>query len=245
MARIAVRLISIAIVVLSALWLYAEGGYEPLITTLVGIGGLVSSFFIHERRSEPAKRSSRVEKLVVESPDILFESEFWPEEGLPEFRAKTPHIVLRERPSADSPVCREIDLPLSMKLEFSAFRYRTLRSGIVVAQAPGKLHARSYGRASYISRENYYESYAEYRDYTYEEGDAFEYLQYRAEGSGFIRWNGEILDAELPWAWGKDSSLRLQSEPEAEGWIQLLGTDRRPIGWLLVGEFAEEVGRTL
>lgn len=187
----------------------------------------------------------RPKRLVVKTPDLPFESEFWPEEGKPQFRAKTAHIVLRESPSREAPISQELEIPLAARLEYSAFRHRTVRSGIVVAHSSGKIHARSFGKTSYISRENYYDSYSHYRDYNYRKGDSFEYLQYRAEGTGFIRWNAEVLDAKLPWKWeGPDPGLELTSEPVTERWIQLLDQSQNPIGWLDVDEFAKEVDRT-
>lgn len=243
MGNVALRTISVLVMTLSIAWLYAEPHFEPLIATLLGATGLVSSFFIDTSSPTPNSALSRVVKLVAESPQETFESEFWPEEGKPKFEAASTQLVLRERPESDAPVCKEINLPLSVELPYSAFRYRTLRPGIVVAKAPGRLRARSLGRTPYVSRENYYDTYSEYRNYEYDIGDAFEYLQYRAEGSGFIRWHGDVLDTDLPWIWGNDQSLELQSKPEAECWIHLLGNDGCPLGWLRVDDFAKEVGR--
>ena len=44
MAHLIVRAISIVVVLISAGWLYAEPHFEPLITTLMGAAGIVSSY---------------------------------------------------------------------------------------------------------------------------------------------------------------------------------------------------------
>lgn len=172
-----------------------------------------------------------------------FESEFWPEEGRPQFRPRRSRLVLRGRPTVEAPVVREIDIVVGSRLDFSAFRYRTLRPGVATARSAGSLHGRSFGNASYISSEMYYGTHAQYRDYPFQLGDVIEYLQYRAEGSGFLRLKDEVLDVSLPWL-EKNSPLQLSEDPACEGWLQLVDLNNRPIGWLLIDESVEEIGRT-
>ena len=172
-----------------------------------------------------------------------FESEFWPEEGRPQFRPKKSHLVLRERPTGEAPVARDIDVAVGSRLDFSAFRYRTIRPGVATARSAGSLHGRSFGNAGYISREMYYETYAQYRDYPFQSGDVIEYLQYRAEGNGFVRLKDEVLDVHLPWM-EKNFPLQLTADPVCERWLQIVDLKNRPIGWLLIDESVEDVGRT-
>src|SRR5207247_2575923 len=99
--------------------------------------------------------------------------------------------------------------------------YRTIRSGTATARSAGSLHGRSFGSVSYISRGMYYETYAEYRDYPFQSGDVIEYLQYRAEGSGFVRLKDDVLEVHLPWT-EKDCPLQLTADPVCESWLQLV-----------------------
>jgi hypothetical protein len=65
-------------------------------------------------------------------------------------------------------------------------------------------------------------------------GDAIEYLQYRAEGSRFVRINGEAVEAgECP---AQDKrSFKLEAMPTIEWWIRTI-LDDQYVGWLLVDD---------
>jgi hypothetical protein len=54
MIRWSVRVISIVAILLSVWWFYRERGFEPAITTLLGIAGLVSSQFVKRERAHTA-----------------------------------------------------------------------------------------------------------------------------------------------------------------------------------------------
>lgn len=251
MVKYIVRIISALVIVLSGIWLYVEGGFEPLITMLAGIAGLLSSIFI---RSETTQK--KVEQSSIPGSDIsiepeMFESEFWPEEGRPVFITTTTHLKLFARPSLDAPMANEIEVAKNSEIKFNAFRYRTIRPGEVIAKADGVLKGRNLGKMKYLSRETYYESYSEYLEFPYAKGTSFEYLQYRAEGSCFIRWAGNVIDLDLcPWLdfiYGKGldkKALVLTREPIAESWLQVINSNGKPIGWLLADGVTKVVDRT-
>ena len=179
----------------------------------------------------------------AEAQQPLFETELWPEEGRPQIRSRASSLVLRERPEADSPIAREIEVSLDEFLAFSSFRYRTITPGRVQAQRDGSFHGRSFGRVSYVSKEAYYHASSPQTDFPYLQNDEVEYLQYRAEGTGFIRLHGEVLDVDLPF-WSDPAAFMIASEPQCERWIQLLHDGNTRLGWLLLDENAEEVGRS-
>ena len=225
---------------LSAVWLVAAPDYEPLITLIAGIAGLLSS--------RPSR--SEVEKKQVPGADhdqVIepFESEFWPEEGIPEFRSSTSHLTLHVRPSHDAPTASELKVEPNAKIDFSGFRYRTIRPGKVVAKKSGTLTGRNLGRIGYLSRETYYDAYSESVELPYAAGDTFEYLQYRAEGSCFIRHEGYVFDIDYcPWLGGSDE-LALTKQPVAESWLHVVDKSGKAKGWLCAESgVAEEVGRS-
>ena len=174
-----------------------------------------------------------------------FESEFWPEEGIPVFEAKCPRIVLRARPSSDTPVVGYLSTVLGSRIPFSGFRYRTLRPGRVVVHEEYTLTGRNLGRTDYVSRSNYYDDGGELVILQLQSNDRLEYLQYRAEGSGFIRWQGLVLDVEYsPWL-GSNRPLELVVEPVTEAWIRVESESDMETGWILVNEeeTVSEIGR--
>lgn len=165
-----------------------------------------------------------------------FESEFWPEEGIPVFEAKCSRLALRARPSIDAPVSGYLLTAPGSRVAYSGFRYRTLRPGLVVVHKDYTLTGRNLGRTDYVSVANYYDDGGELVTLQLESSDRLEYLQYRAEGSGFIRWQGLVLDIEsLPWL-GSNRPLELVVNPVNEAWIRVESESDMTTGWIPVDE---------
>ena len=173
-----------------------------------------------------------------------FESEFWPEEGIPVFEAKCDRLVLRARPNYDAPMVGYLSAVLGSRILFSGFRYRTLRPGRVVVHEKYTLTGRNLGQTDYVSSANYYNDGGELITLTLQANDRLEYLQYRAEGSSFIRWQGLVLDVEYsPWL-GSNRPLELVVEPVTEAWIRVESESDMGAGWTLVDEEAvSEINR--
>ena len=168
-----------------------------------------------------------------------FESEFWPGEGIPVFEAKCTRLVLRARPSYDAPVVGYLSTVPGSRILFSGFRYRTLRPGRVVVHEEYTLTGRNLGKTNYVSSTNYYDDGGELITLQLQLNDRLEYLQYRAEGSCFIRWQGLVLDIEYsPWL-GSNRPLELVVKPVTEAWIRV-ESESVGTGWILVDD--EETG---
>ena len=72
-------------------------------------------------------------------------------------------------------------------------------------------------------------------------GTTFDYLQYRAEGTCFVRIDGTVIDAEACPIINK-TSFRLEREPKTQLWIHVAIADSE--GWILVGKSTvKDVGR--
>ena len=174
-----------------------------------------------------------------------FESEFWPEEGIPIFKTKANRLELRSRPNSDAPIIAPMSTVIGSRIEFAGFRYRTIRPGRVIVHEDCELTGRNLGLADYVSHSNYYEDEGELITLQIQPNDQLEYLQYRAEGSGFIRWQGLVLDVEyLPWL-ASDRPLELVADPVTEGWIRVRAESATPAGWILIDEDQTliEIGR--
>ena len=173
-----------------------------------------------------------------------FESEFWPEEGIPVFEAKCDRLVLRARPNYDAPIVGYQSAVPGSRILFSGFRYRTLRPGRVVVHEKHTLTGRNLGQTSYVSSDNYYNDGGELITFKLQANDRFEYLQYRAEGTSFIRLQGLVLDVEYsPWP-GLNRPLELVVEPVTEAWIRVESESDMGAGWILVDdEVVSEIDR--
>ncbi len=176
--------------------------------------------------------------VLLTSQGSAFESELWPGEGRPVFAAKTTHLELRRSPSTASPIVTELGLKKGTKITYNLTRYRTVRPSRVTAKRAGILHGRKLGNLSYLSVDEYYGSESEWEELRYKGGDSFEYLQYRAEGSCFIKWEDGVFEVDgCPWLSDTGGGgFAMSSGPITEWWIRVTDKDSRPLGWLLVDE---------
>lgn len=227
--------------VVSAVWLIAAPDYEPLVTLVAGIIGILTSLPSRAASTDDVEVPGGDEAIETEP----FESELWPEEGVPVFRATTSHLTLHARPYHEAPVVAELDVEPGSLIQFRSFRYRTVRPGKVVAKKAGRLTGRNLGRINYLSRDTYYEDTSQPVELAYEPGDTFEYIQYRAEGSCFIRHGGYVFDIDYcPWLGGSEE-LALTKQPYAESWLHVTGRNEKPVGWLCHQRgVADEVDRS-
>jgi hypothetical protein len=166
-----------------------------------------------------------------------FESEFWPEEGIPDFVAKVETLFLYARPAADAPIVAEWAVSLGAPIPFDGFRYRTIRPGVIVAKLDCKLVGRNLGRTDYVSHSNYYRDGGESITVQLRPGDRIEYLQYRAEGTAFMRWQGLALDAPIPVPGTFDTACL----PVAESWVRVIDPNKGNSGWVLAEDQLEEI----
>jgi hypothetical protein len=129
------------------------------------------------------------------------------------------------------------------RVEFGQTVYRTMRPGRLRALAQAQIRGRRLGAIAQLSREDYYSGKFPTVVLAVSTGEVVEYLQYRAEGTCFVRVRGDVIDADPCPAQGAESFV-VEAKPEVEWWIQML-VSRRPKGWLLVdGTNVKEVGRT-
>jgi len=101
-------------------------------------------------------------------------------------------------------------------------------------QSNCSIEGRNLGKINYLSQQGYWDSCSDGHTIPLERGDEIEYLQYRAEGTCFIRRSGYVFDIDhCPWL-AENDQLVLTIEPVAESWIQVVDDQREPIGWLHV-----------
>jgi hypothetical protein len=88
------------------------------------------------------------------------------------------------------------------------------------------------GSVNRFSREDYYKGKFAPALMDVQPGMNVEYLQYRAEGTCFVRIAGNVIDADSCPANDK-SKFRVETEPKTEWWIHIVFSGVSA-GWLLV-----------
>lgn len=174
----------------------------------------------------------------MQAAGVAFESELWPGEGIPVFEAVATHLSLHEQPSATSKVIRQLTVKPKQRLVFDETRYRTITPGRLTALASASINGRMLGDVTRLSKADYYSGKFPRAAINVSGGDAIEFLQYRAEGTCFVRVAGKSIDAELCPAQRKD--FRLDVEPRLEWWIHIT-VNGKPAGWLLVTDTTARV----
>ena len=173
--------------------------------------------------------------LLMAGRAMAFESELWPGEGRPRYMAKATELRLHKEPSTAAAVVTTLRVKTGTEVLYDQTRYRTTTPGRVVVESPTMIVGRSLGTITYLSAGRYYRSGDQQLEIKLEAGEAFEYLQYRAEGSCLIRRRGEVFDIEFcPWSSAASGPLRLSTPPVTELWIRATDGQRRPSGWLLI-----------
>lgn len=163
-----------------------------------------------------------------------FESGMLPGEGPKQIIATVEQMNLHRAPSSFSRIARKLKLDKGAEIKFDEVRFRTIKPGLFVAERSGSFDGSSYGVISYLSREDYYNFAAKWQSFDYARGDTIEYLQYRAEGSGFVRFRGEVISAEL--LSRKCLPLAQIRDPITELWIRVIDNNANPMGWYRVDD---------
>ena len=174
----------------------------------------------------------------IQAAGATFESDLWPGEGIPVFEAIATQLSLHELPSLSSKVARRVTVKPRQRLVFDETRYRTIIPGRLTALVSANIKGRTLEGVSRLSKADYYSSKFPNSTVNVSSGDAIEFLQYRAEGTCFIRVAGKTIDAALCPTHSKD--FRLDVEPRLEWWIHIT-VDGKPAGWLLVTDTTARV----
>jgi hypothetical protein len=173
------------------------------------------------------------------APDAIFAVDLWPGEGRPIFAAVAQQLRLYEQPSTSSRLVETAKVRPGQRLSFDETRYRTIKPGRFLVLTATTITGRTLGDLVRVSRADYYSARFAPAHVALKAGDEIEYLQYRAEGTCFVRAGGSVIDAALC-PTEKPAEFRLEAKPVTELWIHLIG-DGRPRGWLLVTDASAKV----
>ncbi len=164
-----------------------------------------------------------------------FASELWPGEGIPHLEATGAPLTLRAGPSLSDRVTATLkQVPAGTPVRFDETRYYTRRPGRLAVLRSDTISGRNMGSLRYLRRDAYYGGEYPAGRFAVVPGDTVEFLQYRAEGTCFVRVRGIVVDADWCPVYD-DSSYSSVEEPVLEWWIRVTRDDV-PAGWLLVEE---------
>ncbi len=163
---------------------------------------------------------------------MAFEISVFPGEGPHTVGAPQGEMILCRAPSRTARVERTIRLEGAV--QWVDTRLRTVAPGQCLAIKSGSIRGTSYGQVSFLSNKDYYSGGGRGEIFHFGKGDTIEYLQYRAEGSGFVRINGAVVSPEFV-----DLPFKESKKPELQLWINIAGSDGEPIGWY---EFPSDSG---
>jgi hypothetical protein len=161
----------------------------------------------------------------------VFEIELWPEEGRPVFESTGAPLTLRDDPHRGAAVRQYVDLPAGTPIDFLSTRYQTWVPGRIEVLEASTIVGRDMGDVRVLSRDDYYLGGFPRSEWSVLPGDTVEYLQYRAEGTCFVRIRGVVVDAERCPALLQES-FRVLEDPVTEWWIEADIGDSG--GWLRV-----------
>ena len=180
--------------------------------------------------------------VLLQASVSIFETDMSPGEGHPVFAASSNELPLRQLPSASSPIVGIAKVLPGQRLPYDETQYRTTRAGRISVLMPYYINGRMIGPVARLSAKDYsLNKFAQVR-IEVRPGTNIEYLQYRAEGTCFVRIGSNVIDAE-PCPTIEKSVFTVESEASTELWLHVaIGNSS---GWLLVdGRSAKEVGRT-
>jgi len=173
------------------------------------------------------------------SPSAAFEVDLWPGEGIPVFEAVAQRLPLHELPSMSSKVVETLIVRPKQRLAFDDTRYRTMKAGRFTVLASTIVAGWSLGDVTQLSRLDYYSGKFGAAREELMVGDTIEYLQYRAEGTCFVRIAGSVIDAD-PCPTQNEAQFRLDAKPATEWWIHIV-VNGKPRGWVLVTDATARV----
>ena len=164
--------------------------------------------------------------------EATFESDLWPGERLfPErLVASCGEVGLRESPSERARVVRHVPVPKGSAINCEQTRYVTLEVGSFQALTGIKVRGRVLGAIRYLSKDAYYRGGYATKEIEVAAGTTIDYLQYRAEGSCFVRVQGDVIDAAM--CPSHQEAFQMVKEPTVEKWALAAVGD--VIGWVNV-----------
>jgi hypothetical protein len=163
-----------------------------------------------------------------------FAVDLWPGEGIPVIEMQHPLLPVRAHPDPSAEVVDTLRGRNGQRVAFDSTRYQTIATGAIEVLQPFQLTGRDLGDVKRLTLDRYYQSGVREISIPLATPGTIEYLQYRAEGTCFVRVEQRVIDAQPCPGFGRES-VKVVREPVTRWWILTRGTRGVP-GWLLVSD---------
>lgn len=165
---------------------------------------------------------------------VAFTSELWPGEGIPVIELQRVVLPVHAEPDPESAVVDSLRGRVGQRVKFDSTRYQTLTTGLITPHRPFTLRGRNLGDVRQLAPDEYYRSDAPEISLPVSPVDTIDFLQYRAEGTCFVRYQGHVIDAQPCPGFGRES-VTVVRDPVTRWWIHVRGTGGVS-GWVHVSD---------
>lgn len=179
------------------------------------------------------------EQPSVASERPVFEIELWPGEGIPVIHSVRSELPLRQTPSVDAQIVDTLKTGIDAPIAYDSTRFQTVTAAVVRVLGEAVVPGRDLGAVRHLSLDQYYSRAFRDTTITLAPGVIMEYLQYRAEGTCFIRVGDRVVDAN-PCPVPDTTRFAMAGEPRTLWWIHVCGSAS---GWLLLTHSTARVVR--
>jgi hypothetical protein len=165
---------------------------------------------------------------------VAFAVDLWPGEGIPVIELQRSSLPVRAQPDPAAEVVDTLRGRSGQRVAFDSTRYQTIATGAIEVLQPFQLTGRDLGDVKRLTLDRYYQSGVTEISIPLATPGTIEYLQYRAEGTCFVRVEQRVIDAEPCPGFGRES-VKVVREPVTRWWVLTRGS-KGAIGWLLVSD---------
>lgn len=177
---------------------------------------------------------ARLTAQTDSAPAVQFTIDLWPGEGIPVIEARRPVLQLRAEPDPDAPIVDSLDGRVGQRIAFDSTQFQTITSGEMRVVTPLEVTGRNLGELTHLTRDRYYHAPTPDVSIPLAPPATIEFLQYRAEGTCFVRIERRVIDAQPCPGFGKDS-VEFVRQPVTRWWILVRGQGGA-YGWLLISD---------
>ena len=171
--------------------------------------------------------------MMAQTQGADFETELPPGGRYLRYTWATVSPELRAEPNHSSAVVKTLRGVWGRLIEYDSVRARMIAPGRVVALRETQLTGRDFGEARTISRSSYYRVQHPSVVRPAAAGDTLVYLQYRAEGTCFVRMSTTVIEAQ-PCPTERHADWKTLRDATTELWIRVTSLGE-PLGWILTG----------
>ncbi|HZI27297.1 MAG TPA: hypothetical protein VFD64_04030 [Gemmatimonadaceae bacterium] len=165
---------------------------------------------------------------------VVFASDLWPGEGIPVIEMRRPALPVYSEPDPTSSVVDTLRGRVGQRVAFDSTRYQTIESGTIRTHSSLELKGRDLGHVQHLTLDRYYRPNEAEISIPLAASSTVEFLQYRAEGTCFVRVQNSVIDAQPCPGFGRES-VSVVRDPVTRWWVLVRGVKDKP-GWLLVSD---------